>query len=38
VPPSSTTREALVDLAVKPEILAVFAVFVFLGAILLGAF
>src|SRR5262249_26116761 len=38
IQPSSTTREALVDLAVKPEILAVFAVFVFVGAILLGAF
>jgi hypothetical protein len=33
-----STREAIVDLAVKLNALAVFAVFAFVGAILLGAF
>jgi hypothetical protein len=33
-----STREAIVDLAVKLNTLAVFAVFAFVGAILLGAF
>jgi len=35
----ASTREALaVDLALKPNVLAVCAVFAFVGAILLGAF